>query len=243
MRGVEHLVDGPHHQGGAGGDEEITARRRAQGALEVGGDQALPEGDGGGLPRTPALAAGHRHAGLPLPLPHLALGDGAAADAHDAAVAAVDVHQALHRKAAALVQAVDVLRDQKLQVPAASQGRQGRVGRVRRGVDDHLPGLPLVAPVLASGLLAGQEVLVDHRPIVLPATAGRAEIGDARGRREAGSRQDDDALGPAPHFCELRDVPFDVCHRRPSFRRRPPGKRGPRRCPTRRGALSAAGCT
>src|SRR5262249_56204220 len=75
---------------------------------------------------------------------------------------------------------------------------QRHVGGVRLRGADHLPGLALVAPVACARLFGGEELLDRHRPVLRPAAAGRAEVGNAGGRRETGPGEDDDVPGRAP---------------------------------------------
>src|SRR5207245_10330742 len=60
------------------------------------------------------------------------------------------------------------------------------------------PGLALVAPVRLARALAGEELGQRHGLVAFPAAAGRAEVGDAGGRREPRASQHDDAAGLAP---------------------------------------------
>src|SRR5207253_7633377 len=101
-----------------------------------------------------------------------------------------------------LVEAVDVLRDEELDAPGAGQVGERRVRSVGFGRPDELPGLALVTPVRLARALAGEELGQRHGLVAFPAPAGRAEVGDAGGRREPRAGQHDDAAGPAPRVGE-----------------------------------------
>jgi len=91
----------------------------------------------------------------------------------------VDVDQALGRKAAPLVEAVDVLCDEEVDAAGARQVGERRVRSVGLGRADQLPGLALVAPVRLARALAGEELGERDGLVALPAAAGLAEVGDA----------------------------------------------------------------
>src|SRR5207237_4758745 len=134
-------------------------------------------------------------------------------------IRAVDSDEPFARKAAPLVQAVDVLGDEEMEAACNRQVGERSVARVRQGRPDELPGLALIAPVALARVLVGEELRERDGPVTLPAAAGRAEIGDARGGREAGAGEDDDPARLAPEGGKLVET------RHPLKRARHPGRR------------------
>ena len=118
----------------------------------------------------------------------------------------MDGDEPLARKVAPFVQAVDVLGDEEVEAACDRQVGERPVARVRQGRPDELPGLPLVAPVALARALVGEELGERDGPVALPAAAGRPEIGDARGGREAGAGDDDDPARLAPEGGELLEA-------------------------------------
>src|SRR5207247_576028 len=87
----------------------------------------------------------------------------------DRGVRAVNVDEALGRKAAPLVEAVDVLRDEERDAAGARQVGEREVRGVGLGRADQLPGLALVAPVRLARALAGEELGERDGLVALPA--------------------------------------------------------------------------
>ena len=93
--------------------------------------------------------------------------------------------------AGGVVQAVDVLGDDACDQAGRLEARERVVRGVRQdlGADERLgPALP-DAPGIAREHV---HVPVDHRIEALPEPAGRAEVGQAAGRRDARARERDD---------------------------------------------------
>ena len=76
------------------------------------------------------------------------------------------------------------------------------------GLEQHRVGGEFAPPRLAARFLRGDELREVDRPVLAPDAAGRAEIGNARFRADAGPGQRHDPLGASGQFHQSLDVLF-----------------------------------
>ena len=93
--------------------------------------------------------------------------------------------------ACALVQPIDVLRDDLDDVTQAFQSRERVMRRIRSRVGDHRPAEQASRPVSSADGLAPGELLMRDRLLALPVTVGVAITGNARRRAGARAGQDE----------------------------------------------------
>ena len=187
-------------EGGADGEEHVGAGGGALRPLEVAGDEILAEGDGGRLQHAAALEAGRvlvtgAHPGERVVHRAPPPADEALGLVHGA----MDLDHDLGRRAGRLVQAVDVLGDDRVQVRPAFELGQRDVPGVRLAPEQLTAGP--VAPHLTA-VLGVVHVVLDGRlalgrRVLGPEALRAAEVGDARLGRDPGAREDDDLLGLA----------------------------------------------
>src|SRR5262249_57285353 len=129
-------------------------------------------------------------------------------DAHELSRVAVaeGAQEPLGGNLAPLVEAIDVLRDQQMDTLRPAERGERLVRRIGAGSGDHLPGLPLVAPVALAGCRAREKIRKRHRLVALPSPAGRAKVGNARGRGETGARENHDVTGSLPPARQRLDL-------------------------------------
>lgn len=94
-----------------------------------------------------------------------------------------------------LVQPVDILRDHAAEPPRSFPAGKGAVGDVRLGGGELHMRLGPLPPVFDLRLRVAEIFVEQDRPAAGPDPAGRAKIGNAAFRADAGARKDDGRCG------------------------------------------------
>jgi hypothetical protein len=113
---------------------------------------------------------------------------GRAIEAGGLAGGAVELQDAL--AAGELVQAVDVLRDDAADSAVGFPACQDVVTGVRLGISEVAMGFAFLAPIFVAAGGTRHEFVEVHGAILRPHAAGRAEVGDAAFRADAGAGED-----------------------------------------------------
>ena len=181
----------------AEGEEHVRPGRGVLGAFEVLGHEVLAEADGGRLQDPAAHEAGRVRLAGAHPVEGLAHRPApAAAEALGGVDRAVDLDDVVGVAARGLVQAVDVLGDERVHVRDARELGDGAVAVVRRRGPDVRP-----EPVLPRRLphLGVRDIVLQGRGLLRGRVLGPhplrpAEVRDARLGRDAGAGEDHDGL-------------------------------------------------
>ena len=178
----------------------------------------LAERDRGGLHDAVALLADRQRAlAQERLLDRLQLVALAAVEAARVGRVAVQLDDLRLRHARALVQAVDVLGDDRRHLALLDQPGERAMAGIGFGLEHGLVGRELAPPRFAPHLLRRHEVVEVDRLVLGPDAARRAEVRDAQFGRDARAGEGDDALGAVDHLAQ----PVDLAHGPCSLPRRP----------------------